>query len=405
MTDTAAAGEATARIIHVAAGATEGDGSEGAPYGSIQQALDAAGPGDTVLVGEGTYTENLVFRNGGTTEAPIRLMAEGDASLTRVLPDDPAKDTIRVAGADNIVIEGFSLYGSDDASRQVIQIHAKDGNTDPATNIVVANNIINRGEGDGIKASKSVDISIVDNTITGGGLAESAIDFVGVTGGRIEGNDIRDIPGIAVMLKGGTSDVDVFANTILDVGKNAIEVGGYSPQQFYPPGFLEGGNTYEARDITVANNLIDGVANTALRVIAAQNVVFANNVVENAAKIVTIDDSAKFHAPWYADKITFAGNDFDRPDWLIDRSAAATVTIEEGAPSFPEFVFVQPADGFVFKGPTEAGDGMAGEYPDPPLGPGPSSGVVQDLRQPSLPDHVPADEPLIGSYEFHDIFL
>ncbi len=70
----------TGRIIHVAPGAT-GDGSKDNPFGTIQEAVDAAGPGDAVLVAEGVYRESVVVSTSGTPEAYILIKAESGAVL------------------------------------------------------------------------------------------------------------------------------------------------------------------------------------------------------------------------------------------------------------------------------------------------------------------------------------
>ncbi|WP_168193210.1 right-handed parallel beta-helix repeat-containing protein [Rhodophyticola sp. CCM32] len=351
--------EPAGRIIYVAEGAKRGDGSVDSPFGRINDAIKEAEPGDTILVGEGTYHENVVFRQGGTEDNPVRLISANGPGSVEIHPDNDSKDTIRVSGADNIIIEGFTLYGSDNPSRQVVQIHAQSSNTDPASNIVIANNVIHRGEGDGIKASKSVDITITDNLITGGGNGEAAIDFVGVSGAYIAQNEMRDIPNIALMIKGGSSDIEITGNAFSDIGKNAVEIGGYSPLKFYPPDFVESGNAYEARNVTFSGNMIDGADNTAIRVIGAQNVAVLNNSVTNADKVVTIDDSSKFHETWYADDIYFAGNTFEGGDWLLDRSAGADISYGPAGVSGAE-----AGDTFVFQdGPASAEMALMADIP------------------------------------------
>ncbi|MHC4713198.1 MAG: right-handed parallel beta-helix repeat-containing protein [Planctomycetota bacterium] len=74
------------RTIHVAAGGA-GDGSETSPFGTIQQAVDVAGPGDTVLIAPGVYRESVIVRKSGTAEAYIHIKAKEGAVLDGSDPD------------------------------------------------------------------------------------------------------------------------------------------------------------------------------------------------------------------------------------------------------------------------------------------------------------------------------
>ena len=59
-----------------------GSGTLDAPYGSIQDAVDAASPGDTIFLREGTYAPeaNIQVSTSGTETAPISLRPyEGEA--------------------------------------------------------------------------------------------------------------------------------------------------------------------------------------------------------------------------------------------------------------------------------------------------------------------------------------
>ena len=55
-----------------------GSGTESAPYKTIQAAVDArGGPGNTVNVKPGTYTEEVTFSSGGSSGAPFTLRGVG----------------------------------------------------------------------------------------------------------------------------------------------------------------------------------------------------------------------------------------------------------------------------------------------------------------------------------------
>jgi hypothetical protein len=54
-------------------GSDEGDGSELAPFASVQLALDIAGPGDVICLREGEYSGRVTMAISGTADAPIVL--------------------------------------------------------------------------------------------------------------------------------------------------------------------------------------------------------------------------------------------------------------------------------------------------------------------------------------------
>lgn len=64
------------REIRVSAGATGGNGTAEKPFGTIQEAMDGAEPGDTVLVAPGTYRESIRIRRGGEEGHPIHLKSQ-----------------------------------------------------------------------------------------------------------------------------------------------------------------------------------------------------------------------------------------------------------------------------------------------------------------------------------------
>lgn len=305
--------------IFVFAGTLPDDAPTGT-FVSVQAAIDASQPGDTIFVGPGSYSENLVIRTDGIT-----LVSVGGPELTRIAPADPLLDTVDVAGADGVTISGFTLGAGTAETKQTVHIHAVEDGTDYAKNITLSGNVIERGAGDGIKLSKVSDIVIQDNTITGGGPTESGLDLVGGERITIVGNQFVDMGNIGMSLKGGSSDILIANNTLTNIAHVGIEIGGYTNLANYSPGFLDSGATYEIRNVLVQGNLVENAENAAFRVIGGQDVAFVDNVATGGNAVVKLDDSAKYHEPWYTDQIGFSGNVFDTQDWLVDRTDHATV--------------------------------------------------------------------------------
>ena len=110
-----AAAPAFAADWHVAVGGT-GTGTSAAPFGRLQDAVNAAQPGDVVVVGPGTYVEAVTSVRSGTAPAPITIRARdarGSAIVTtsgRVLTIGHAYITV-----EKLVLDG--QFGADDVVR------------------------------------------------------------------------------------------------------------------------------------------------------------------------------------------------------------------------------------------------------------------------------------------------
>ncbi len=69
-------------ILHVNDDASPGgDGSAAAPFRTIQEAVNHAGPGTQVLVADGMYREAVTFPGSGTAGNWIQVKAEGNAAI------------------------------------------------------------------------------------------------------------------------------------------------------------------------------------------------------------------------------------------------------------------------------------------------------------------------------------
>jgi parallel beta-helix repeat protein len=108
---------AAAALLHVSAdGSDENPGTAEEPWATLQRAVDAAKPGDTILVGPGVYA-GCVIRNSGSPEAPIVLKAEGPGvHLDRPGPENRRRSIIEVGTHDDViahwVVDGFEVSGS-----------------------------------------------------------------------------------------------------------------------------------------------------------------------------------------------------------------------------------------------------------------------------------------------------
>ena len=92
-----------------------GNGSGSFPFGRIQDALNAARPGDVITVAPGTYHESLITVRSGAASTPITLRAAQPrtAVVTRV-------GRVLSVGHAYLVVEGLVLdgqYGGDDTVR------------------------------------------------------------------------------------------------------------------------------------------------------------------------------------------------------------------------------------------------------------------------------------------------
>ncbi len=76
-----------------------------ADYPTIKQALDAATPGDTIIVSEGTYAEGEIW----VTKSNLTLTAEGNVVVDG---QGTARWVFYVQGAKNVTIEGFTVMNS-----------------------------------------------------------------------------------------------------------------------------------------------------------------------------------------------------------------------------------------------------------------------------------------------------
>jgi parallel beta-helix repeat protein len=203
--------------------------------GALQRAIDAADPGDTVLV-QGTCTENLFFPEGKD-----RLTLDGGGTAT-IVAATAAEDTVLVRGR-GITITGFTIRGG----RDVVTVSwggnaFLDGNTvengarfgihlAQMGAAVIINNVVQNNVGGGIVVPggsfafigfKSSFDTVASPNIIQNNLA-SGISLVRNATARISGNTIRDNSTNGVNV-GRASHADLSDNRIDGNGTNGIQV-------------------------------------------------------------------------------------------------------------------------------------------------------------------------------------
>lgn len=159
------------RTLHVSADAgAGGDGSAASPFATIQDAVDVAQPGDTILVAAGTYDRYPANQNQfhtkitarGRPDAWISIRAATGKVRPRIVA--PTWKAFDLSGVAYVEIEGFEIQGV------LSPISSRSGN-----GIAIVD--------------RSTHVRIIDNTIHGfggGGIYTHHADYV-----HIEGNVVH----------------------------------------------------------------------------------------------------------------------------------------------------------------------------------------------------------------------
>jgi parallel beta-helix repeat protein len=226
------------------------------PGESIQKAINAAEPGDTIVV-KGVHREDVVIRKDGiklrgeddaVIEAPTRAKADspcskfvGGPEAICVLGDfNPETDEINKRVSD-VSVSGFTFRGFKDKDAFVIDVFA-------ARNATVVGNRITGNVAKGIAFGKSVNTTIAKNhvigspktdaegivveassrtTVAGNDLIDDSFGVILIdsTGTKILANDITDST-LSGMLILGSTGTKIVSNDISRPGEAGIAIFG-----------------------------------------------------------------------------------------------------------------------------------------------------------------------------------
>jgi parallel beta-helix repeat protein len=215
--------EAGARIIYVGPNET---------YDNIMYGLTQADPGDTVMVRDGVYVQDIKVREGVVLMAENRHGAViGDGSVTRSMI------SIRQAPVDGAVIDGFKFASGDYHSIFVGDMDAEN----VPSNCIIKNNLI-----EGRKSGIVVSPTAKNTSVTGNTIREcngNAIIYRGYSKGVIANNTMEDCAWWGIFF---TEEEWLYEPEAVLVRENTIRNN------------EQGGIGIERPRITMEKNLVDG---------------------------------------------------------------------------------------------------------------------------------------------------
>lgn len=234
-------GQAAGAVYYVSStGSDLNDGVATRPFRQIRRALQVAGPGDTVLVSDGSYL-GFDVRRGGLAGAPLTIQATGAA--VHVLPTTDRsdnRDTIFITHAPYVVIDGLR---SANANRASVRI-------DSSAHVTIRNGTFANNATWGIFTNHSDDLLLENNTCYGS-VAEHGI-YVSNSGDRpvVRGNRCFNNAACGIQF-----------NADLSAGGDGLITGGLIEGNVCYGNGARGGaaiNLDGVQDTIVRNNLIYG---------------------------------------------------------------------------------------------------------------------------------------------------
>lgn len=276
-----ATGKSPTSEIHVSPRGSDGPGcgAPGSPCASLGAAIAEAGPGAAVRLHAGTYAPDTFVNDlAGTADAPIWIGGvEGEARPVI----SGGGEALHLAGVRYVVLHDLEVEGA-----TANGINVDDGgaylDAEAARFVVFARLFIHDigqgGNQDCLKLSGLNDYWILDSEFSACGAGGSAVDHVGCHHGLIVGNNFHDNGGNAVQCKGGSEDIEVRGNTMIESGQRAVNMGGSTGFEFFRPPLSPDGVNAEARDIRVIANVIVG-GETPLAFVGCVDCLAANNTI------------------------------------------------------------------------------------------------------------------------------
>lgn len=268
------AGYLPAATLHVAqSSGLAGNGTPSAPFGNIAAAVEAAQPGDTILVREGRY----IVDGPITIATPgVRLMGVSDERPTLIADEKTPAVLIITAGGvlvQDLVIRG-GFYG--------VKLDVGEDER-PTRGITIRNCAIGATAADCMKIFNADNLTIEMCQIGPSGALQidnaEGIDIIGSVGVTIRSCVVEDTATNGIYLKGGTRNGIVERCLIRRTGHGGIILGQDTDEEF-----MRDRATNEAIKCVAKNNIIVSAQTAGLATYSGREIGFYNNTLVDVAK-------------------------------------------------------------------------------------------------------------------------
>ena len=275
-------------VLHVAVGGDDAlaDGSKANPFGSLVAAAKHARPGTAIRMSPGEYRGGIALTDlAGTAEAPIWIGGQPGQDLPLVRGGTTGLHLVR---ARYVVVHDIEITGASGNG-----VNADDGGAysdEQASHHLsferlLIHDIGKNGNEDGLKLSGLRDFRAIDCDIArcGGNGSGSGIDMVGCHRGLIVGCQLHDLSANGVQCKGGTEDVEIRWCRFTDAGLRGVNIGGSTGFEYFRPPLQRDAVNWEARDIRIVRNVIEG-SQASIAFVGATNCAVSNNTLIRPGK-------------------------------------------------------------------------------------------------------------------------
>lgn len=294
-------------------------------YATIQAAVDAAGDGDEVIVGPGTYRETVLVQVG------VVLRGPGLDGETAHIEGDGSGGVVRFVDAPAAVFEGFEVSGAGQGAMDALIL--LDGSSPD-----IRGNLLNGPAPIGVLASQDSDPHIEGNRFLA---LDSAVVLSGAADPTIADNMFANSATVAIHIGEGCS-ATILDNTFQDNDQDIQCDRSNAPWlqgNLFEAAFLDS-VTVTGTSPTVLDNTFRGALGVGLRIASgAYPDVEGNWFDGNAAGIQTTEASPSITS-----------------NWFTRNTDAAILVSGRSYPTIYQNVFQDNHDGVVLEGSVATGD-------------------------------------------------